>query len=98
MKKNTTLRSRLSSPWFYFVAVLCWTWFFWVLAIVMGQGTDTGSGMLLAVLGLLGPIVGGILFTYLTRGKEGRRDYWARIFDPRRIELGIFVSHQISRA
>jgi membrane protease YdiL (CAAX protease family) len=30
-------------------------------------------------------MLGGIVFTYLTEGKEGRRDYWARIFDPRRI-------------
>ena len=74
-EKNTTLRSRLSSPWPYFIVVLGWTWFFWVLAILTGQGTDTTSGMLLAVLGLLGPMVGGIVFTYLTRDKEGRRDY-----------------------
>jgi len=85
MKKSTSSTSRFSSPWLYFIAVLSWTWFFWVLAILTGQGTDTGSGMLLAVLGLLGPMVGGIVFTYLTRDKEGRRDYWARIFDPRRI-------------
>jgi membrane protease YdiL (CAAX protease family) len=42
-----------------------------------------GKGLL--ILGLLGPMLGGIGFTYLTQGPEGRRDYWARIIDPRRI-------------
>jgi membrane protease YdiL (CAAX protease family) len=86
MNKNSSLTtSRFSSPWLYFIAVLGWTWFFWLLVILTGQGTDTPSGMLLAVLGLLGPMVGGIAFTYLSRDKAGRREYWARIFDPRRI-------------
>jgi membrane protease YdiL (CAAX protease family) len=85
MKKNRSLSSRLSSPWVYFAGVLGWTWFFWILAIVLGLSTNTAPGMLLALLGLLGPLVGGITLTYLTQGKEGRHDYWVRIFDPRRI-------------
>jgi CAAX protease family protein len=85
MNKNTSVKSRFSSPWLYFIAVLGWTWFFWGWAILSGRGTDTTTGFLLAVLGLLGPMLGGIVFTYITEGKEGRRDYWSRIFDPRRI-------------
>jgi len=30
-------------------------------------------------------MIGGIAFTYLTKDKEGRRDYWSRIFNPARI-------------
>ncbi len=85
MTKNTNKLPHLSSPWLYFVAVLGWTWFFWGWAILSGKGTDTTFGFLLAVLGLLGPMFGGIVFTYLTEGKEGWRDYWSRIIDPRRI-------------
>jgi membrane protease YdiL (CAAX protease family) len=30
-------------------------------------------------------MLGGVGLTYLTQGKEGRRDYWLRIIDPNRI-------------
>jgi membrane protease YdiL (CAAX protease family) len=39
----------------------------------------------LLLLGLFGPMVSGICCTYLTQGKEGRREYWSRIVDPTRI-------------
>ena len=46
---------------------------------------ETGSGVLLLLLGVLGPMITGIAFTYLTRDKEGRRDYWKRVIDFKRI-------------
>ena len=45
-------------------------------------------GRTLLILGLLGPMLCGIVFTYMTRGAEGRREYWNRVFDPRRIGAG----------
>ncbi|RPI95464.1 MAG: CPBP family intramembrane metalloprotease [Chloroflexi bacterium] len=39
----------------------------------------------MALLGVIGPMVTGIGFTYLTRDQEGRRDYWRRIIDFKRI-------------
>jgi hypothetical protein len=39
----------------------------------------------LLLLGVLGPMVTGIWFTYLTRDRAGRRDYWARVIDVKRI-------------
>jgi CAAX protease family protein len=91
MKKNPSASVRLSSPWLYFIAVLAWTWFFWLLDVVLGLGQNTASGMLLLLIGLLGPMLGGILFTYLTRDKAGRRDYWSRIFNPGRIPAKWFL-------
>lgn len=35
--------------------------------------------------GVLGPMITGIAFTYLTRDKEGWRDYWKRVIDFKRI-------------
>jgi membrane protease YdiL (CAAX protease family) len=86
MNKNSTLStSTLSSPWLFFVAVFGWTWLFWILAALLGQGMNTAAGAVLLLLGVLGPMMGGIGFTYLTRDKEGRRDYWRRIIDFKRI-------------
>jgi membrane protease YdiL (CAAX protease family) len=39
------------------------------------------------LLGVLGPLLTGIGFTYLTKNKAGRRDYWLRIVDVKRIGL-----------
>lgn len=74
-----------TSPWHFFTLVFCWTWFFWILAVGLGASILTAAGQVLLILGLLGPMLGGIGFTYLTQGNEGRRDYWSRIVDPRRI-------------
>lgn len=76
---------KLSSPWFYFAVTFAWTWFFWILAPSLGLGMDTASGLVLLLLGVLGPMVTGIAFTYLTCDREGRRDYWRRIIDFKRI-------------
>lgn len=79
---------RPSSPWAFFAAVLAWSWLFWGLAITVGDGVTTGLGTAFAFLGLLGPMIGGIAFTHLTRDRKGRREYWSRLLDPRRIPAG----------
>ncbi|HSQ03787.1 MAG TPA: type II CAAX endopeptidase family protein [Burkholderiales bacterium] len=77
--------SALSSPWLFFALVFCWTWFFWLSAAVLKTSIQTTLGGTLLLLGLLGPMAGGIGFTYLTQGKKGRREYWSRIVDLKRI-------------
>jgi len=78
-------RSALSTPWAFFVVVLGWSWFFWLLAVLLGLSINTVSGKVLGLLGLLGPALGGIGFTYLAQGGEGSREYWVRMIDPKRI-------------
>jgi len=85
---NTDLKTtnmKLASPWIYFVATLVWTWLFWGVAIVTGTTVETAAGGIPMLLGVIGPMVTGIIFTYLTRDKEGRRDYWKRVIDFKRI-------------
>src|SRR5688572_20876269 len=77
--------SKLSSPVYYFALALGWSWSFWILAILLGVSFETPMGVVLGLIGLLGPMVAGIGSTYLTHGKEGRRDYWLRVIDVRRI-------------
>jgi membrane protease YdiL (CAAX protease family) len=78
-------KSIWSSPWVYFVATFGWTWLIWGAAIFMGATAETATGAIVGLLGVMGPAVTGIGFTYLTRDKEGRRDYWNRIIDFKRI-------------
>ena len=76
-----TTRLNLANPWIYFVATFVWTWSFWGLAILTGASMESGQGVALLLLGVTGPMVTGITFVYLTRDKEGRRDYWNRIIN-----------------
>jgi uncharacterized protein len=85
---NTTATpsiARFSSPWYYFAIALGWSWLFWFVAILLGLSIESPAGLALGLLGLLGPMVAGIISTYLTQEKEGRRDYWLRVIDVRRI-------------
>ena len=81
---NTT-RPKLASPWIYFAATFLWTWSFWGLAILNGSNMEVGEGIGLLLLGVAGPTITGILFTYLTRDKEGRQDFWKRVIGFNRI-------------
>ena len=79
------LRRPFVGPMLFFIFVFCWTWAFWIPAAASGISVQTGPGRLLLVLGLLGPMLGGIGFTYATRTSGDWRDYWLRVFDVGRI-------------
>lgn len=80
-----TTRPALASPWIYFLATFIWSGVFGGLAILMDVSMETAEGLVLVLLAALGPMVTGIAFTYLTRDKEGRRDYWKRVISFNRI-------------
>jgi membrane protease YdiL (CAAX protease family) len=84
-------KSRLSASkpplWTFFAASFGWSWLFWLIAIALKLDVNSGGGTILMLAGLLGPMVAGITFTYLTYGREGRRDYWARLAGFGRIGL-----------
>lgn len=52
---------------------------------------ETAPGLALVLLAAIGPMVSGIACTYLTRDKEGKRDYWKRVIDFRRIPAKWFL-------
>ncbi|MBL8061785.1 MAG: CPBP family intramembrane metalloprotease [Anaerolineales bacterium] len=80
-----TTRPALASPWIYFVATYIWSGIFGGLAILMKLSMETAAGLVLVLLAALGPMVMGIAFTYITRDKEGRQDYWKRVISFKRI-------------
>jgi uncharacterized protein len=86
MKENlNTTRPALARPWVYFVATYLWSGLFGGTAIFLNLSMETAAGLILVLLAALGPMVMGIAFTYLTRDQAGRRDYWKRIIDFKRI-------------
>ncbi len=84
-KSLNTGASALSSPWPFFAVAIGWSWLFWLVAVGLGLQAENGAGIALLALGTFGPLVAGVAFTYLTRGREGRRDYWRRVYDFQRI-------------
>ncbi len=84
-ESRTPSDSIFASPWFYFVVALGWSWLCWLTVITLGFSMESAQGFILAMLGLLGPLIGGLVGTYSTYGKQGRRDFWRRVIDVRRI-------------
>ena len=84
MKERAEKKSP-TSLWLFFTLVFCWTWLFWGIAARLGISAESTSGTVLEVLGLLGPMLGGISFAYLALTKESWREYWSRIIDLKRI-------------
>jgi len=82
---SASTRKSLPSPWLFFAAVLGWSWLFWIPAAILGISVQTSAGAVLGLLGLLGPMVCGIVFIHLTQDEQGRRGYWLRIIDLKRI-------------
>jgi uncharacterized protein len=86
VRRNTFLpNQKAASPWIYFLVTFVWTWFFWILAALLGLSVEEPAGGILLLIGVLGPMVTGIGFTYQTYDKKNRRDYFKRIFDFKRI-------------
>lgn len=69
----------------FFLFTFGWTWSFWIAAAIFGLSVRTPLGQSLLLLGLMGPMLGGIIGAWLTRSGGSWQDYWARVVDPRRI-------------
>ncbi len=73
--------------WVFFVCVYLCSWTCWLPFVLAHQPTPFG----LLLLGLMMPSLLGIVLTYLTQDRVGRRDFWSRVFSVRRIGLGWFA-------
>jgi membrane protease YdiL (CAAX protease family) len=85
------LSSRRSSLWFFFALTFGWTWLFWALAALSGLEFDEPPVPILTALGGIGPMVVAIALAYLTQDRQGRRNYWRRVADFKRISPGWYA-------
>jgi membrane protease YdiL (CAAX protease family) len=76
---------RKSSPWFFLALAVGLSWLFWVPAALWGEPEPAPLTRLLHYVGGLMPLLVAIALVYTTLGREGRRDYWRRAIDFKRI-------------
>ena len=93
---NTHMRSsgsKWASPWIYFAVAFGLTWLIEIVWALSGISLETASGQALLILfaDASGPAIAAIGLTYLTQDEMGRRDYWLRIIDLRRIRAGWYL-------
>jgi len=75
----------------FFVLAFGFSWIFLIPAILLDRDASALPVALLRYLGGIGPLVAAIVLTYLTQGREGRRDYWRRVVQVRRIGAGWYA-------
>jgi membrane protease YdiL (CAAX protease family) len=80
-------RSKWSGPWVYFALAFGFTWIIEIVWWLLGISLETASGQALLILAMSGPAIAAIGLTYLTQDEMGRRDYWLRIIDLKRISV-----------
>jgi membrane protease YdiL (CAAX protease family) len=84
-KGQNTIIPKDSSPWFFISLTFGWSWLFWILAFLFTDSDNTLLTTTLRYIGGLGPLLSAIALVYLKQDKEGRRDYWRRVIDSKRI-------------
>jgi len=67
----------------YFLFVLGWSFLFWALAAARGGAQADPTESLAFLLGGAGPFVAAVVLTQLREAPAIRRDFWARVLDPR---------------
>jgi len=75
------------TPWLYLFGTLAWTWGFWWLATLTGQGWLEFPTVLLSALGFFGPLGVALLLVGLGRWDEPMAGFLRRAFYPRALPL-----------
>jgi membrane protease YdiL (CAAX protease family) len=88
-----------SKPLYFFIIALGFSWLFWIPAAFVKEDIPNSPWVILLYVGGLGPALAGILLSHLNTGSSTRKDYWSRVFDPKRIAgiwyLIIFLSYPL---
>ena len=73
-------------PWIFILLAYGLAWIFWIPVVLTGKDYQSSALlMLLTLAGVFGPGLTGIILNHRENDKQGRRDFWRRMFDLRRI-------------
>ena len=82
---------RRVSPWLFFGLTYGLSWLLWFPAALSGRNVTRPPWAIAYALGAAVPSIMGIILTYVSEDREGRRDFWRRTFDLRRIRPGAYA-------
>jgi len=71
--------------WAFGALTYALSWLCWIPSALSGQDVRATAWLVPYILGGFGPLVAGIIMFYLSEGKDGRRAFWRRVVDVRRI-------------
>ncbi len=77
----------MSDLWGYLLFSHGWTWAWWSVNVLGGLDAF-GPGLPFTVIGGAGPLLGGLVMSYVTYGRQGLSDLWDRLIGLRRIPVG----------
>ncbi len=79
------------SPWLFVGLTYGLAWLLWVPTALSGQDVSTSAWRIPYLLGGCVPSIVGIALTYASEGKAGRRDFWRRAVDGKRIRADAYA-------
>ena len=74
------------SPVKFTLATLIFTWLLQGIAILSGQSSKDFPAILFYIIGGCGPSLVALFFVWRNFNVEERREFWSRVFSPRRIQ------------
>lgn len=78
MKKNSALKFTL--------VTFTFTWILLFIAILSGQSSKDFPAILFYIIGGCGPSLMAIIFVWRNFNTDQRREFWSRVFNPRRVK------------
>jgi membrane protease YdiL (CAAX protease family) len=79
-------------PWLYLLIAYGLAWIFWIPVVLTRQDYQKSPLLLaLVLIGTFGPGIAGIILVYRQFDKDGRKDYWRRVFDLHRISFNWYA-------
>ena len=80
VEEHLLAKTRFVDVWLFFASVYLVSAVLYAPILISGKGISTPLNKALMMLVTFVPSVMGILFIYLTKGSEERRDFWRRAF------------------
>lgn len=77
---------KIISPTKFTLATFAFTWLLLAFAILSGQSSKDFPNILFYILGGCGPSLVAVFFVWRNFNTEQRREFWSRIFNPRRVK------------
>ncbi len=71
--------------WTFFMLALGWSWLFWIPLIFIKLVFNTMPGIILYIIGGLGPVISAIYLVRTTQRKDERHEFWQRVYDFKRV-------------